>query len=385
MKARDSSYSVERLIRLAIITLIALLAVPVLVGTVLLLRYLSDVLIPFAVAFILAYLMNPLVTLMQKRIRNRIMAVLASLALVLLALVIVGAVLIPLIMGEFQHMGGLLADLVRDSELADKASEKLPGGVWNAVKGYASDEKVKEFFARESFWQMAGGAAEKVLPGAWQVLKHTGRFLLWMMGFFVIALYLVFLLIDFQRVKDSWRELLPARWREPVAGFVCEARDAMNRYFRAQAAVAASVGVLFAVGFGLIGLPMGILLGLFIGLLNMVPYLQLVGLVPAVFLAFMHSIETGQSFWLVLGMVGLVFAVVQTIQDTLLVPRIMGKAMGLSPAMILLSLSIWGKLLGLLGLLIALPLTCLLLAYYRRLLAAHDKTGEKCLSLPSSS
>jgi predicted PurR-regulated permease PerM len=69
---------------------------------------------------------------------------------------------------------------------------------------------------------------------------------------------------------------------------------------------------------------------------------------------------------MMLALTGLIFGVVQIIQDALLVPRIMGKEMGLSPAMILLSLSIWGKLLGIFGLLIALPMTCLLVAYYRR-------------------
>lgn len=115
---------------------------------------------------------------------------------------------------------------------------------------------------------------------------------------------------------------------------------------------------------------MGILLGFFVGLLNLVPYLQLIGLIPAVVLAAIHALETGQSFWVVMGMTGLVFVVVQIIQDAVLVPRILGKAMGLSPAVMLLSLSIWGKLLGMLGLLIALPMTCLVLAYYRRLVLA---------------
>jgi predicted PurR-regulated permease PerM len=122
------------------------------------------------------------------------------------------------------------------------------------------------------------------------------------------------------------------------------------------------------------------LLGLFIGLLNMVPYLQIVGLIPAFFLALVHSLETGSSLWVILGLTGLVFAVVQIIQDTLLVPKIMGSVTGLSPAMILLSLSIWGKLLGMFGLLIALPMTCLLFAYYRRFLASHE--GEISASPP---
>jgi predicted PurR-regulated permease PerM len=117
---------------------------------------------------------------------------------------------------------------------------------------------------------------------------------------------------------------------------------------------------------------MAILLGLFIGLLNMVPYLQIIGLIPAFLLALVHALETGGNLWTMLALTGLVFVVVQIIQDTILVPRIMGKEMGLSPAMILLSLSVWGKLLGILGLLIALPMTCLLVAYYRRFLTRAE-------------
>ncbi len=108
----------------------------------------------------------------------------------------------------------------------------------------------------------------------------------------------------------------------------------------------------------------------------MVPYLQILGLVPAFCLAAIQALETGGSFWLALGLVGGVFIVVQAIQDLILTPRIMGKAVGFSPAMILLSLSVWGKLLGFLGLVIALPLTYVLLAYYRRLVLAKGREAE---------
>ena len=117
---------------------------------------------------------------------------------------------------------------------------------------------------------------------------------------------------------------------------------------------------------------MAILLGLFIGLLNMVPYLQIIGLIPAFLLALVHALDTGGSLWTMLALTGLVFVVAQIIQDAILTPRIMGKEMGLSPAMILLSLSIWGKLLGIFGLIIALPMTCLLVAYYRRFLTRAE-------------
>ncbi|MEJ2284947.1 MAG: AI-2E family transporter, partial [Desulfobacterales bacterium] len=114
--------------------------------------------------------------------------------------------------------------------------------------------------------------------------------------------------------------------------------------------------------------PLGIVLGLFVGLLNMVPYLQIIGLIPAGLLAVMHAVQSGLNVWTVLALTGLVFVVVQVIQDVILVPRIMGKVTGLNPAMMMLSLSVWGKLLGLLGMIIALPVTYLLLVYYRRLI-----------------
>jgi predicted PurR-regulated permease PerM len=86
-------------------------------------------------------------------------------------------------------------------------------------------------------------------------------------------------------------------------------------------------------------------------------------------LALMRALETGGGFWAAVLPVAAVFAVVQVIQDGVLTPRIMGKKLGLSPAVILLSLSIWGKLLGMLGLIIALPMTCLCLVWWRRVVA----------------
>jgi predicted PurR-regulated permease PerM len=104
----------------------------------------------------------------------------------------------------------------------------------------------------------------------------------------------------------------------------------------------------------------------------MVPYLQIIGIVPAALMALCLALETGAPVLTTLAITGSIFVIVQLIQDMFLMPKIMGKATGLSPAMILLSISIWGKLLGFLGLVIALPMTCLVSAYYRRLLASSD-------------
>ncbi|PIE68484.1 MAG: AI-2E family transporter [Deltaproteobacteria bacterium] len=357
----DRPYTLDRVVRLA-------LTLGAAWGGVVLLDYLSEVLLPFMVAVLLAYILHPLVSWVQQRVRSRALAV-------WLTLVGTGALLggllvifLPLMGREIAHMGSLISDLVNNSGLAEQAARRLPPDIWLWVREQLVRPEMQSFFQTDSVLTLVQALSKKLVPGLWNIIAGTASLLLWMVGLVFILMYLVFLLLDFQRFKDSSRDLVPASWREPLTGFLHDFDAGMSRYFRAQAGVAAIVGVLFALGFSLIGLPLSILLGLFIGLLNMVPYLQTLGLVPAFFLAGIHALETGTDFGLVFGLTGLVFLVVQALQDMFLVPRIMGKVMGLSPAMILLSLSVWGKLLGFLGLIIALPITCLLLAYYKRII-----------------
>ena len=122
-------------------------------------------------------------------------------------------------------------------------------------------------------------------------------------------------------------------------------------------------------------MPIG--LGIFIGVISFVPYLQLIGFLPALVLALLKTFDSGESFWWMMGSVVLVYCVVQVIQDAVVTPKVMGHIMGLSPAVILLSLSIWGYLLGVIGLIIALPATTLLLAYYRRFVVNDGVVKEQ--------
>jgi predicted PurR-regulated permease PerM len=340
-----------------------------------LLSYLSDVLIPFAIALLLAYLINPLVLLVQKKIRNRLIAVLTSLVAVIAVFVLLAWIFIPIIISEITHMGHIISDLVTKSDLAEKAARRLPPDLWKAIKDLLALEQVQRIFQTDNFFQIVNSTLKKLIPGVWGLITGAATLLVGLVVVIVVFLYVVFLLLDYQKVKEGWKNLIPLAYRDTIIQFSFEFNAAMKRHFRAQALVASCVGVLFALGFWIIGLPMGIILGLFIGLLNMVPYLQIIGFVPAGLMALFHALEKGSSFWLELGLLILVIITVQTIQDTILVPTIHGKSTGLSPAMILLSLSIWGKLLGFLGLLLALPMTFLVVAYYKRFLVL-SKTHE---------
>ena len=182
----------------------------------------------------------------------------------------------------------------------------------------------------------------------------------------MLLLYTFFILIDYENICQGWVNLIPRGKREFASMVVQDVKNGMNSYFRGQSLIALIVGILFSIGFLIIDFPMAIGLGLFIGFLNLVPYMQLFGFIPTILLAILKAAETGENFWVIMLCALAVFAVVQLIQDMYLTPRIMGHVMGLNPAVILLSLSVWGSLMGIIGFIIALPLTTLLLSYYRR-------------------
>jgi predicted PurR-regulated permease PerM len=128
------------------------IAAALLWGLVWLLGYLSDVLIPFAVALLLAYLINPLVLLVQKKIPNRIAAVFISLFSVTAFLALLAWLLIPVIVDEIGHMGQIISGLVSNSDLAERAAKHLPPDLWQALKDYAARKEVQDFFRTENCW-----------------------------------------------------------------------------------------------------------------------------------------------------------------------------------------------------------------------------------------
>ncbi len=368
MIPNDRSFTFDRVVRLALFAGLAW-------SLVLLLDYLSDVLLPFVTGLVVAYFLDPVTNRVQHVIKPRVLAALFTLVSITLAVFLVVRLMVPIVGNELADMGRTVSKMATDTELAQAAKARLPENVWEEVNEILKRDDVKRYLTSDGAVQMAKDTAKKLSPGVWSVLSGAANVLTFITGLLVIMLYVVFLLIDYHNMATRWRDYLPPGMRDDVSGFVGEFIQATNRYFRSQALVACCVAVLFAIGFSIIGLPLAILMGIFIGLLNMVPYLPILGIIPCLILAGLKALEQGDSFLGGLGIVMLVFGVVQVIQETVLVPRIQGKAMGLSPAIILLSLSIWGKLLGFLGLILALPLTCLGLTYYRRYLWKYDQPG----------
>lgn len=325
-----------------------------------LLNRLSTVLLPFFVAWLLAYMLYPLVHFLQYRLHlhNRVLSILVAGLLVCGILAGVLALIIPPLVEESLRISDLLKKYFNDALVETGLMRQL-----EAMLG-------KYFEGTDWLQLMQQGSVMDAVQGAllqaWSIVSGTLNFALGVLGCLIVLLYMFFILMDYEKLSSGWITLIPKGKRTLAAMIVQDVKSGMNAYFRGQALIALCVGILFSVGFLIIDFPMAIGLGLFIGVLNLVPYLQTLGFIPTILLAFIKAQETGQSFWVILACALAVFAVVQAIQDMVLTPRIMGRAMGLNPAVILLSLSVWGSLMGFIGLIIALPLTTLLLSYYRR-------------------
>ncbi len=336
------------------------------IGILYLLDHLSGVLLPFFIAWLIAYITYPMVIFYQYklRMRSRVVSILA----VMLTLAAIGTAIslffIPPMIEECIKMKELLGAYLQNGNEQTSIPEAINEFIHNNI-----DAKwLMQTLDSETIVQ----AVQKVVPKMWSLVATSYNIIIGIFAAFIMVLYYFFILLDYEQISGGWVNLIEAKHRRKVVALLNDVKDSMNHYFRGQSLVAFCVGILFSIGFLIIDFPMAVSLGLFIGLLNMVPYLQIIGLIPTVMLALIKAAETGENFWWILGLAMIVFCVVQLIQDTILTPKIMGKITGLNPAIILLSLSIWGSLMGMLGMIIALPLTSLLLSYYQRYIRKKD-------------
>ena len=350
-----------------------IISVIIVLGILYLINYLSSVLLPFFIAWLIAYMTYPMVTFVQHKlkVKNRVASILIVMMSLLVLLTLTVIVLFPPIIDEF----GKLKELLTTYFIEGSQQAHIPGTVANFIKEYINMEQIQNALTEKNLAQ----TIQSILPKAWSIFTQSVNMIFSIFTAFIVLLYTFFILLDYETIATGWINLVPAKYREMTVRIVNDVKEGMNRYFRGQALVAFLVGILFCIGFLIIDFPLAIGFGLFIGLLNMIPYMQLIALVPTILLALLKAADTGENFWWILGTALLVFCIVQAIQDTIIVPKVMGKITGLNPAIILLSLSIWGALMGMLGMIIALPCTTIILSYYKRFIKNQEESSLKNL------
>ena len=341
----------DKFIRWAGITLLV-------VGILLLMNYLSHVLLPFFIAWFLAYLIYPIAKFVQTKIHvpTRALSIIVTLFFVISVIGGVVYLIIPPMIEQFQKLGELATKYIHTT--ANITS--IPETIQQWISG--NQEAIENFFKSKDFTD----AIKTAMPSLFNFLGHTASVVISIIASLITLLYMFFIRLDYAYLTNNWIKIFPKKSRPFWQELMGDVERELNNYIRGQGLVALTMGVLFCIGFTIIDFPMAIGLGILIGILDLVPYLHTFALIPTALLALLKAADTGQNFWIILASAVAVFAIVQVIIDMIVTPKIMGKAMGLNPAILLLSLSIWGALLGFIGLIIALPLTTLLIAYYQR-------------------
>jgi predicted PurR-regulated permease PerM len=338
----------------------SIITVLVLALLYILIRRLSGVLLPFLISFVVAYMLAPIVKFFQEtcRLKNRLLSILVTLLLISGIISGVVAAIVPAISKQATSLSQSIKHYINQGDSISYFSPEFNAEIKELIQGLDVKALLQSNEVQEGI--------KKAIPILSEWIGNGLNALGGLAVAFVCILYIIFLLIDYEKITKNWLRYIPERFSGTIQMLITDLDRNMNAYFRGQALVAGIVGILFAIGFQIIGLPMGIGIGLMIGVLNLVPYMQALGIPPCILLALIQASETGRPVWVTLLCLAIVFIIVQAIQDMVLVPKIMGDVTGMGPAWILLSLSIWGSLLGVVGMIIALPVTTLLISYYKR-------------------
>lgn len=353
---KTKPYTFDRVVRI-------LAGAALLAGAIWLINILRNVLLPFCVACLIAYMLNPLVGYNKRllRLKGRGIAVFLTLGEVALVIGMLCYFFIPSIMKEFDQIGEILTN----STTSNRDVPFIPEHIIDEVRNRISAVNIKELLESSHFETLLDSGTS-FISSTLEMLMHT---LEWLLTF----IYVIFILIDFHPLMRSFKMLVPRKYRRVTYKVGDDIKDNMNRYFRSQAIIAFCAAVFYCIGFSIVGIPLAIVMGIVVGILYMIPYFQYVTLIPVTLICLIDSMSGTTHFWPQLGQCILVYVVSQCICDYLLTPKIMGKSMGLNPAIILLALSVWGTLLGIIGMIIALPLTTILLAYYQEYIIGNDK------------
>jgi len=347
----DKEITFDRFIRIFSVILL-------IIAVLMLVNYLSAVLLPFFIGWVLAYLLNPLVKFIDHKLHvpSRALSIIVALLFVILVVAAVIYFIVPPMIEQFQRLGEVIVRYLNQNSSNGDFTEMIRQ--WMVE----NKERILDFFKSPDFTE----ALKVSMPKLFAFIGKTANVVISVVASCITLLYMFFILLDYDKLSTEWVRIFPKSVRPFWQDLMKDVAAALNNYIRGQGMVAFCMGVMFCIGFTIIDFPMAIGLGILIGIMDMVPYLHTFALIPTAFLALLKAADTGQNFWIIFGSAVLVFIVVQIITDMVTTPKIMGSAMGLNPAVLLLSISVWGTLLGFIGLIVALPLTTLIIAYYQR-------------------
>jgi predicted PurR-regulated permease PerM len=369
--------------------------------------FLQPVLVPLIVAGIAAYLLDPVVRLLEGRGLSRLWSVVLVFIAILIATTLLVAAVLPGIQGARNSLKNLLngapppasesTTLTPPPAEAERLATTLatslhhlrrdrPDGpiAWLLTETNDEGERIP-FVADDTpeslgfFWNTRAGRTllkyqetitNWVTRGSTKVLGFLGLIL----GMIMVPVYLFFFLKDSAAIRTHWHDYVPlkaSRFKTELVSTLQEINGYLVSFFRGQVLVAAIDGALVGIGLFLFGLPYALLIGIFMAILGIIPYIgAILCLIPTCIIAYLHaqaSPQWGLSPWAYVGVVVAIFVLVQQINSLITAPKIVGESVGLHPLTVIFSMLFWSLVLGgFVGTLLAVPLTAAVKVLFRR-------------------
>ena len=336
-----------------------------------LLDTLGTLLAPFILAFVLAYILDPAVDVFERRVPRGVAVALLVIPVLLLIATAIGFGIPALINQVEALISRLPAAAERAAEWIEQT--RANAGRWNLP--FVSDEVIARWLDPNRITAYVESRQQAIAEGAWGTVTGVGRgvgFVLSLLGFLVLTpVLMIYLLKDFDNIKQRIGDLVPQPRRERWLTFMGEYDTLLSRFLRGQVIAAALVGVLTWLGLWIAGVPYAGLVGAIAGVFNLVPYLGLVvSVIPLLIIALLSG-----SFLSIIIRAGIVFAIIQTIDSTIAGPRIVGGSVGLHPVWVILALAVGGAFFGFVGLLIAMPAAVLIKLLLRHALERYRSSA----------
>jgi predicted PurR-regulated permease PerM len=305
----------------------------------------GDALVPLLISAFFAYLMLPVIKKLELRGVNKVTAISLALTFVLLVILIAFALVIPVLVRDLKQ---LITDLPAIAETAVLKVDVLlaPLGFEIPVNKPEIAAMAKRFMADLPLEALrsAGSFMQKALGGVVGLLLSVLNVLL-------IPIFFFYVMLDWERMVLGLRSMMPMKFRIWFDSLMTKSADVMSAYFRGQLLVSLILGMLYGIGFASVGLKFGFVIGLFTGLLNVIPYAgPVIGLTGASLVA-LANYESFSS----IGSVWVVFAIVQSLESFVITPKIVGDRVGLNALETMIVLIVGGNLGGFVGMLVAIP------------------------------
>lgn len=348
--------------------------------------YLQEVLLPFFIGLLLALFSASIIKRLEKKLKKRTAAIMVFLVGILLVVSGVLILFTGYINHDFQRLQGALKTFAYEhQDEINKGSDKVK----DFISQYYNPEELRKFLdqKKDSFSQVIENDELDFSQIDWATIKESVEGVLSFFGqseepveelskatetsflviFFSSILYFVYILFYLDYFEAQWKKYILNRSSGVFQIIAHDFNRSFTHYFKLRSRVVFILTLFYLIGFSVLDVPGALLLALFAGLLSYIPYLQYLTLIPLSLSCLILSMESGHPFYLYFGIVLGLFIVASILEETLLIPKIMEKNIGMNPVIMVLAVSVWGYIFGLMGVLIAIPLTSLMMIYVKRI------------------